>query len=112
MGPGVLRLKRDREARARAHPWIFKGDVADVTDVAPGSAVTVVDAAGRVVGRGVSNPRPPPSSPPPRPLGPAAGGPVAGAPPACAPGGAAPARLGGFAPARGGAGGPGPASVE
>ena len=45
MGPGVLRLKRDREARARTHPWIFKGDVADVTDVAPGSAVTVVDAA-------------------------------------------------------------------
>ena len=48
--PGaVLRLKRGRD-RARVHPWIFKGDVADVTDVAPGSAVTVVDAAGRFVG--------------------------------------------------------------
>jgi len=35
MGPGVLRLKRDREARARTHPWIFKGDVADVTTPHP-----------------------------------------------------------------------------
>ncbi|MBI4270884.1 MAG: class I SAM-dependent rRNA methyltransferase [Candidatus Rokubacteria bacterium] len=54
----MLRLKRGREKRARTHPWIFKGDVADVTDVAPGSAVTVVDAAGRFVGRGLYNPRP------------------------------------------------------
>ena len=58
MERGVLRLKRGREKRARTHPWIFKGDVADVTDVAPGSAVTVVDAAGRFVGRGLYNPRP------------------------------------------------------
>jgi len=36
MTRAVLRLKRGREARARSHPWIFKGDVADVTDVAPG----------------------------------------------------------------------------
>src|SRR2546428_4688671 len=55
-GP-VLRLKRGRE-RARSHPWIFKGDVADVSAVDPGAAVTVVDAAGRVVGRGDYNPRP------------------------------------------------------
>jgi len=54
----VLRLKRDREQRARTHPWIFKGDVADAADVAPGSTVTVVDAAGRFVGRGFYNPRP------------------------------------------------------
>src|SRR5438552_18261947 len=55
-GP-VLRLKRGRE-RARSHPWIFKGDVADVSAVEPGAAVTVVDAAGRFVGRGDYNPRP------------------------------------------------------
>src|SRR2546422_7284318 len=55
-GP-VLRLKRGRE-RARSHPWIFKGDVADVSAVEPGAAVTVVDAAGRFVGRGDYKPRP------------------------------------------------------
>src|SRR2546425_4787654 len=55
-GP-VLRLKRGRE-RARSHPWIFKGDVADVSAVDPGAAVTVVDAAGRFVGRGDYKPRP------------------------------------------------------
>src|SRR5882672_2696627 len=54
----VLRLKRGRDARARVHPWIFKGDVADVTDVEPGTAVTVVDSGGRFVGRGFYNPRP------------------------------------------------------
>jgi len=53
----VLRLKRGRDA-ARTHPWIFKGDVADVSDVEPGSAVTVVDAGGGFVGRGFYNPRP------------------------------------------------------
>src|SRR5881296_1940135 len=55
-GP-VLRLKRGRE-RARSHPWVFKGDVADVSAVEPGTAVTVVDSAGRFVGRGFYNPRP------------------------------------------------------
>ena len=54
----VLRLKRGRDQRARTHPWIFKGDVADVSDVAPGDAVTVLDAGGRFVGRGLFNPRP------------------------------------------------------
>jgi 23S rRNA (cytosine1962-C5)-methyltransferase len=54
----VVRLKRGRERRARAHPWIFKGDVADASDVEPGGVVTVVDAAGRFVGRGFFNPRP------------------------------------------------------
>ena len=54
----VLRLKRERDERARSHPWIFKGDVGDVTDVAPGSTVTVVDSGGRFVGRGFYNPRP------------------------------------------------------
>lgn len=53
----VLRLKRGRE-RARTHPWIFKGDVADVSDVGPGAAVTIIDSAGRFVGRGYYNPRP------------------------------------------------------
>ncbi len=57
-GPrAVLRLKRGRE-RARVHPWVFKGDVADVGGAEPGAAVTVVDAAGRFVGRGHYNPRP------------------------------------------------------
>jgi 23S rRNA (cytosine1962-C5)-methyltransferase len=54
----VLRLKRGREGRARVHPWVFKADVADVGDVEPGAAVTVVDAGGRFVGRGFFNPRP------------------------------------------------------
>jgi 23S rRNA (cytosine1962-C5)-methyltransferase len=40
------------------HPWVFKGDVADVGDVEAGAAVTVVDAGGRFVGRGFFNPRP------------------------------------------------------
>ncbi len=53
----ALRLKRGHD-RARVHPWIFKGDVADVSDVAPGTAVTVVDASARFVGRGFYNPRP------------------------------------------------------
>ena len=42
----------------RSHPWIFKGDVADVGQVDPGASVTVVDSAGRFVGRGLYNPRP------------------------------------------------------
>src|SRR6266446_5824422 len=55
--PGaVLRLKKGRE-RARVHPWIFKGDVADVAVDQPGM-VTVVDSAGGFVGRGFYNPRP------------------------------------------------------
>jgi 23S rRNA (cytosine1962-C5)-methyltransferase len=54
----VLRLKRGRDQRARVHPWVFKADVADVGDVEPGAAVTVVDAGGRFVGRGFFNPRP------------------------------------------------------
>ncbi len=56
--PAVLRLKRGHDGRARTHPWIFKGDVADVTSAPPGAAVTVVDSAGRFVGRGFFNPRP------------------------------------------------------
>jgi len=44
-GQAVLRLKRGHDA-ARAHPWIFKADVADASDVEPGSAVAVVDAGG------------------------------------------------------------------
>jgi 23S rRNA (cytosine1962-C5)-methyltransferase len=53
----ILKLKKGRE-RARVHPWIFKGDVADVTAAGDGDAVTVVDAAGRFVGRGLFNSRP------------------------------------------------------
>ncbi len=58
MAVAVLRLKRGREARARVHPWIFKGDVADVGDVEPGGEVRVVDTGGRLIGRGFFNPRP------------------------------------------------------
>jgi len=56
-GQAALRLKRGHET-ARTHPWIFKGDVADVSEVEPGSAVTVIDSAGHFVGRGLYNPRP------------------------------------------------------
>jgi 23S rRNA (cytosine1962-C5)-methyltransferase len=56
-GRATLRLKRGRDS-PRVHPWIFKGNVADVSDVEPGSAVTVIDAGGRFVGRGFFNPRP------------------------------------------------------
>ena len=55
--PG-LRLKRGHD-RARVHPWIFKGDVANVSDgIEPGAVVSVVDSVGRFVGRGLFNPRP------------------------------------------------------
>jgi 23S rRNA (cytosine1962-C5)-methyltransferase len=54
----TLRLKQGREQRARTHPWIFKGDVADVSEVEAGGVVTVRDAGGRFVGRGLFNPRP------------------------------------------------------
>lgn len=54
----VLRLKRGHDQRARTHPWVFKGQVADVSDVSPGATVSVVDSAGRFVGRGFFNPRP------------------------------------------------------
>jgi 23S rRNA (cytosine1962-C5)-methyltransferase len=54
----VLRLKKGRDQRVRTHPWIFKGDVADASDVEPGVVVTVIDAGGRFVGRGLFNPKP------------------------------------------------------
>ncbi len=57
MSEGVLRVKRGRE-RVWTHPWVFKGDVADVSDVPPGSVVAVVDPSGRFVGRGCFNPGP------------------------------------------------------
>ena len=53
----VLRLKRGHD-RARVHPWIFKGDVADVTGTEAGTAVSVIDSTGRFIGRGLFNPRP------------------------------------------------------
>ena len=57
MRNAVLRLKRGVE-RVRVHPWIFKGDVADVS-AAEAGPVTVLDSAGGFVGRGFYNPRPP-----------------------------------------------------
>ena len=56
MRGGVLRLKRGVE-RVRVHPWIFKGDVADVAAEDAG-VVTVVDSSGGFVGLGFYNPRP------------------------------------------------------
>lgn len=56
-GRSTLRLKRGHDT-PRSHPWIFKGDVAEVSDVEPGSEITVIDSAGRFVGRGLYNPRP------------------------------------------------------
>ncbi|MBI2218797.1 MAG: class I SAM-dependent rRNA methyltransferase [Candidatus Rokubacteria bacterium] len=53
----MLRLKRGHD-RPRSHPWIFKGDVADVSDVVPGTVVTVLDSAARFAGRGIFNPKP------------------------------------------------------
>lgn len=53
----VLRLKRGHD-RARVHPWIFKGDVADVTGAEAGAAVSVIESSGRFIGRGLFNPRP------------------------------------------------------
>jgi 23S rRNA (cytosine1962-C5)-methyltransferase len=56
-GRPTLRLKRGHDT-PRSHPWIFKGDVAEVDAVEPGTEVAVIDSAGRFVGRGLYNPRP------------------------------------------------------
>ncbi len=58
MDSPVLRLKRGHGDHARTHPWIFKGEVADVGETEPGGVVSVVDAGGRFVGRGFFNPGP------------------------------------------------------
>jgi 23S rRNA (cytosine1962-C5)-methyltransferase len=53
----VLKPGRDRPVRA-GHPWIFSGAVASgLADVAPGDAVRVRAADGRVLGVGTANPR-------------------------------------------------------
>ena len=57
MRGAVLRLKRGHD-RPRAHPWIFKSEVAGVTDAATPGVVTVIDADGHFIGRGFYNPRP------------------------------------------------------
>ena len=46
----ILRLKRGRHERART-PWIFKADVADVSDVEAGDVVGVVDSGGALRGQ-------------------------------------------------------------
>jgi 23S rRNA (cytosine1962-C5)-methyltransferase len=55
--PPALRLRRGRD-RARVHPWIFRGELAEEPAAAPGAEVRVVDSGGRFVGRGFYNPRP------------------------------------------------------
>jgi 23S rRNA (cytosine1962-C5)-methyltransferase len=56
---GTLVLRRGLHPRLRAgHPWIYRGEIADVRGSwAPGDVVDVVDAAGGYVGRGTYNPR-------------------------------------------------------
>ena len=51
-GQPALRLKRGHET-ARSHPWIFKADVAEVSDVEPGAEVTIV-GFGELVGAPLS----------------------------------------------------------
>src|SRR5262245_56531903 len=55
-----LVLKRGAEARLRAgHPWIYRTQIADLKGFSKaGEAVDVIDAGGRIVGRGFYNPRP------------------------------------------------------
>lgn len=55
-----LILKRGRDSRVRAgHPWIYRGEVADVVgDWRPGDVLSVLDGLGHFVGRGFYNPRP------------------------------------------------------
>ena len=54
-----LILKRGRDGRIKAgHPWIYRGEVAEVGDWKAGEAVSVLDSQGRFLGRGFYNPRP------------------------------------------------------
>src|SRR5262245_23990099 len=55
-----LVLKRGADRRIRAgHPWIYRGEIADLRGSwSAGHAVDVVDATGRLLGRGFYNPRP------------------------------------------------------
>jgi 23S rRNA (cytosine1962-C5)-methyltransferase len=52
-------LKRGAERRIRAgHPWIYRGEVADLKGSwSAGAAVEVTDSAGRFLGRGFYSPR-------------------------------------------------------
>jgi 23S rRNA (cytosine1962-C5)-methyltransferase len=56
----MLVLKRGAERRVLAgHPWIYRGEVADLRGPwTPGGPVDVVDASRRPLGRGFYNPRP------------------------------------------------------
>jgi len=52
----VLRL---RPGRAGGHPWIYRSQIAETSPgLAAGALVTVIDAAGAMVGRGFYNSRP------------------------------------------------------
>ena len=55
----TLILKRGTERRIRAgHPWIYRGEVADLKGAwSAGAAVDVADAGGRFLGRGFYSPR-------------------------------------------------------
>jgi len=56
---GQLILTRGPHDRLRSgHPWIYRGEIADVRGAwVAGDVVEVLDAAGRLVGRGTYNPR-------------------------------------------------------
>lgn len=55
-----LILRQRGEARVRTgHPWVYRADVGRLDGAwRPDEAVSVCDAAGRIVGRGFFNPRP------------------------------------------------------
>jgi len=55
----TLILKRGAERRIRAgHPWVYRGEVADLKGAwSAGAAVDVADAGGRFLGRGFYSPR-------------------------------------------------------
>jgi len=59
MSPVVLHLHPRADRRVRAgHPWLFSNEIAtDLRPFEPGCTVDVVDAHGRYVGRGYTNPR-------------------------------------------------------
>lgn len=59
MSQAIIRLSPQRVHRAESgHPWIYDNEIAAVDgDVAAGAVVTVVNAKGRFVGRGVANPK-------------------------------------------------------
>lgn len=59
MREGVIRLRRGRSGERRpAHPWIYNNQILKNPQTIPaGGVVTVLDGAGKFIGRGYYNPR-------------------------------------------------------